>query len=237
MAEPTKRQSDRSSAVVGGGIAGVQAALDLADSGVKVYLVEREPAIGGKMAQLDKTFPTNDCAMCILSPKLVEAGRHRNIEILTTSDLLGLEGEAGHFSGHNPPPATLHQPGGLHRLQRLRRGLPCRGPQRVQRGPVDPHGHLQALSPGRTQRLCHLQEGHQSLQGHLPCRHQRPGLYRPHCRAAVRRGAGSHQAVQSLPRHRGPRLPPSLRNRMQPGQAGQPRSHLRPETLCGRHGL
>ena len=72
--------------------------LDLADSGVKVYLVEREPAIGGKMAQLDKTFPTNDCAMCILSPKLVEAGRHRNIEILTTTDLLGLEGEAGHFT-------------------------------------------------------------------------------------------------------------------------------------------
>ncbi|HSJ56104.1 MAG TPA: FAD-dependent oxidoreductase, partial [Anaerolineae bacterium] len=83
--------------VVGGGIAGVQSALDLAESGVKVYLVERSPAIGGKMAQLDKTFPTNDCAMCILSPKLVEAGRHRNIEILPTTDLLGLEGEPGHF--------------------------------------------------------------------------------------------------------------------------------------------
>jgi heterodisulfide reductase subunit A-like polyferredoxin len=83
--------------VVGGGIAGVQAALDLADSGVKVYLVEREPAIGGKMAQLDKTFPTNDCAMCILSPKLVEAGRHRNINILPTTDLLRLDGEPGHF--------------------------------------------------------------------------------------------------------------------------------------------
>jgi heterodisulfide reductase subunit A-like polyferredoxin len=84
--------------VVGGGIAGVQAALDLADSGVKVFLVERGPAIGGKMAQLDKTFPTNDCAMCILSPKLVEAGRHRNIEILTDSDLLDVDGEEGHFT-------------------------------------------------------------------------------------------------------------------------------------------
>ena len=83
--------------VVGGGIAGVQAALDLADSDIQVYLVERAPAIGGKMAQLDKTFPTNDCAMCILSPKLVEAGRHRNIQILTTTDLLRLEGEPGHF--------------------------------------------------------------------------------------------------------------------------------------------
>jgi len=83
--------------VVGGGIAGVQAALDMANSGVKVYLVEQSPAIGGKMAQLDKTFPTNDCAMCISSPKLVEAGRHPNIELLTNTDLVGLEGTAGHF--------------------------------------------------------------------------------------------------------------------------------------------
>jgi heterodisulfide reductase subunit A-like polyferredoxin len=83
--------------VVGGGIAGVQAALDLANCGVKVYLLERSPAIGGKMAQLDKTFPTNDCAMCIISPKLVEAGRHLNIEILTNAELVSLNGEAGHF--------------------------------------------------------------------------------------------------------------------------------------------
>jgi len=83
--------------VVGGGIAGVQAALDLANSGIKVYLLERSPAIGGKMAQLDKTFPTNDCAMCIVSPKLVEAGRHLNIEIVTNSELVSLEGEAGQF--------------------------------------------------------------------------------------------------------------------------------------------
>ncbi len=84
--------------VLGGGIAGVQAALDLANSGIKVYLVEKSPAIGGKMAQLDKTFPTNDCAMCILSPKLVEAGRHLNIEIITNAELIGLEGEAGNFA-------------------------------------------------------------------------------------------------------------------------------------------
>jgi heterodisulfide reductase subunit A-like polyferredoxin len=66
--------------VVGGGIAGMQAALDLADQGFKVYLVETKSAIGGKMAQLDKTFPTNDCAMCTISPKLVETGRHPNIQ-------------------------------------------------------------------------------------------------------------------------------------------------------------
>ena len=93
----TLRKPIGAALVVGGGIAGVQAALDLANSGIKVYLVEKSPAIGGKMAQLDKTFPTNDCAMCILSPKLVEAGRHLNIEIITNAELIGLEGEAGNF--------------------------------------------------------------------------------------------------------------------------------------------
>jgi heterodisulfide reductase subunit A-like polyferredoxin len=83
--------------VVGGGIAGIQSALDLANSGFKVYLVEKKPSIGGVMAQLDKTFPTNDCSMCILSPKLVEAGRHQNIEILTASNVEQVNGQAGHF--------------------------------------------------------------------------------------------------------------------------------------------
>ncbi len=83
--------------VVGGGIAGTQAALDLAGSGFFVYVVESSPTIGGAMAQLDKTFPTNDCSMCILSPKLVECGRHLNIRLLTMSDVEKVEGEAGNF--------------------------------------------------------------------------------------------------------------------------------------------
>jgi NADH:ubiquinone oxidoreductase subunit E len=83
--------------VVGGGIAGMQASLDLAESGYKVYLVEEGPAIGGAMAQLDKTFPTNDCAMCTLAPRLVDCGRHPNVEKLTYSELLALEGEPGRF--------------------------------------------------------------------------------------------------------------------------------------------
>jgi len=83
--------------VVGGGIGGVQASLDLAESGFKVYLVEKSLSIGGVMAQLDKTFPTNDCAMCIMSPKLVDCGRHRNIEMLTYSEIQSIEGEAGNF--------------------------------------------------------------------------------------------------------------------------------------------
>ena len=84
--------------VVGGGIAGMQASLDLADQGFKVYLVENKSAIGGKMAQLDKTFPTNDCAMCTISPKLVETGRHPNIEILTNTNVLDVSGQAGDFT-------------------------------------------------------------------------------------------------------------------------------------------
>ena len=83
--------------VVGGGIGGMQAALDLAAGGVKVYLVERNAAIGGVMAQLDKTFPTNDCAMCTMAPRLVEIGRHKDIEILTLSEVERVEGEAGNF--------------------------------------------------------------------------------------------------------------------------------------------
>ncbi|MCG8401830.1 MAG: FAD-dependent oxidoreductase, partial [Firmicutes bacterium] len=76
----------------------MQSALDLAESGYKVYLVEKSTAIGGHMPMLDKTFPTNDCSMCILSPKLVECGRHRNIEVLTSSQVTGLAGEAGNFT-------------------------------------------------------------------------------------------------------------------------------------------
>ena len=84
--------------VVGAGIAGIQASIDLADSGYKVYLVESGTAIGGHMAQLDKTFPTNDCAMCTISPRLVAAGTHRNIEIITNAELTELSGDAGNFN-------------------------------------------------------------------------------------------------------------------------------------------
>jgi len=84
--------------VIGGGISGIQCALDLATAGYRVYLVEKAPTIGGKMAQLDKTFPTNDCSMCIESPKFIECDRHPNIEILTYTELEHVEGEAGDFT-------------------------------------------------------------------------------------------------------------------------------------------
>jgi heterodisulfide reductase subunit A len=83
--------------VIGAGIAGMQAALDIADAGFKVYLVEREPSIGGRMSQLDKTFPTLDCSSCIMTPKMVDVSRHPNIELMTYAEVDSVQGEAGAF--------------------------------------------------------------------------------------------------------------------------------------------
>jgi len=80
-------RSEPAALIIGGGIAGIQAALDIADAGFQVYLVEREPSVGGRMAQLDKTFPTLDCSSCILTPKMVDVGRHPNITLLTYSEV------------------------------------------------------------------------------------------------------------------------------------------------------
>ena len=84
--------------VVGGGIAGIQAALEIADSGSHVYLVEREPSLGGHMAQFDKTFPTLDCSACILTPKMFNAGNHKNITMLTYSEVEKVDGFIGNFT-------------------------------------------------------------------------------------------------------------------------------------------
>ncbi len=84
--------------VVGGGIGGMQAALDLAGAGIKVFLVEKTPGAGGIMAQLDKTFPTNDCAMCTMAPRLADLSRHKDIELLTLAEVERIEGGPGNFS-------------------------------------------------------------------------------------------------------------------------------------------
>ncbi len=91
-------ESSKSVLVIGGGIAGIQAALDLADMGIHVNMVEKNPCIGGRMAQLDKTFPTNDCSICILAPKLSECFRHPNITLYSYSEVQKVEGETGNFS-------------------------------------------------------------------------------------------------------------------------------------------
>ncbi len=84
--------------VIGGGVAGIQAALDLADSGYEVVLVEKEPSIGGRMAQIDKTFPTMDCSICILAPKMAEVGRHPNITLMSLTEVTNIGGYIGNFS-------------------------------------------------------------------------------------------------------------------------------------------
>ncbi len=84
--------------VIGAGIAGMQAALDLADQGIKVHLIEKYPSIGGRMSQLDKTFPTLDCSSCILTPKMVDCSRHENISLYTYSEVDNISGEKGNFT-------------------------------------------------------------------------------------------------------------------------------------------
>ncbi|MGQ9582180.1 MAG: 4Fe-4S binding protein [Thermoplasmatota archaeon] len=89
---------EQSALVIGGGIAGIQAALDLADAGLRVHLIEMSPSIGGRMSQLDKTFPTNDCSICILAPKMADCYGHPNINVMTCSELVELRGQAGAFT-------------------------------------------------------------------------------------------------------------------------------------------
>jgi len=100
LLEPLERgkiRARKSVLVIGGGIAGIQASLDLANDGFKVYLVEKSPSIGGRMAQLDKTFPTLDCSACILTPKMAEISRHSNIELLTYAEVENVTGFVGNY--------------------------------------------------------------------------------------------------------------------------------------------
>jgi len=100
LLEPLKKRMvkvEKSVLVVGGGIAGIQASLDLANAGFRVYLVEKSPSIGGRMAQLDKTFPTLDCSACILTPRMVDVAKHRNITLLTNAEVTDVKGFVGNY--------------------------------------------------------------------------------------------------------------------------------------------
>ena len=206
--------------VVGAGIAGVQAALDLANSGFYVHLVEKKSAIGGVMAQLDKTFPTNDCSMCIISPKLVECGRHLNIEIHTLSEVKAISGEPGNFKVTVEKEPRYIDPSQMHRLRRLRRGLPGAGARRVQPGAGGRQGDLPALSPGHSRHLRHQESRPGPVRPGLPGQSQRPGLRAAHQGAQVSRGPGpDHGPAAPAGDHR-PDLPPPLRDRLPPPGSG-----------------
>ena len=96
-AEEVEVPINRKALIIGGGVAGIQAALDLADTGYQVFLVEKEPSIGGMMARIDKTFPTMDCSICILAPKMSDVGHHPNIELLANSEVAEVKGYIGNF--------------------------------------------------------------------------------------------------------------------------------------------
>jgi heterodisulfide reductase subunit A2 len=87
--------------VIGGGVAGIQASLDLAEKGLNVYLIEKSPSIGGRMAQLDKTFPTNDCSICILAPKMIDCFNHQNITVYSYSEVQWVNRSDGSFQVQN----------------------------------------------------------------------------------------------------------------------------------------
>ena len=103
--------------VIGGGIAGIQTALDIAEAGFEVDIVEKQPTIGGKMTQIDKTFPTLDCAACILTPKMVDCAQNEKIHIYSYSEVESVGGFVGNFHGENPPQSALCEGGRLHRLR------------------------------------------------------------------------------------------------------------------------
>src|SRR4030066_2273053 len=93
---------EKSVMVIGGGVAGIQASLDLADKGIIVHLVEKSPSIGGRMAQLDKTFPTNDCSICILAPKMADCFSHPNTNVITYAEGVGAGGRGGSVRVETP---------------------------------------------------------------------------------------------------------------------------------------
>lgn len=192
--------------VVGGGIAGMQASLDLADAGFKVYLVEKESAIGGNMAALDKTFPTNDCAMCTISPRLVSTVSHNNIEVLTTTELQKLEGEPGHFK------ATLRLNPRYIDMEKCTACGDCAAVCPIAipdhyNGGLNLRKAAYKLYPQAVPNAYAIEK-----KGIAPCRDACPSgqrgsrLHRPDTGGALRRCPSGYKRGQSFPRHLWPHL-------------------------------
>ena len=153
---------EQSAMVVGAGIAGIEAALKIAEAGKKVYLVEKEPSIGGHMAKFDKTFPTLDCAACILTPKMVSVGQHPNIELLTYSEVEEVSGFVGNFEVK------------VRRKARYVDEEKCTGcGSCLERCPVyfkpseDGHPHPIEMTPEMKRRVDHIIDQHRHERGPL----------------------------------------------------------------------
>ena len=164
MCEKVKRNEDlfpiqvpitRRALVVGGGIAGIQAALDLANAGIPVVMVEKEPSIGGHMSQLSETFPTLDCSQCILTPRMVEVAQHPLITLHTYSEVEKVEGFIGNFRVDDPQEGALRRHVQVHRLRRLPAEVPAEeAPLGLRRRAGEARRHLHPVPAGgaRTSR-------------------------------------------------------------------------------------
>ncbi len=166
--EPLHVPINPATLVVGGGIAGIQSALEIADAGFPVYLVEREPSIGGHMSQFDKTFPTLDCSACILTPKMVSVGGHKNIKMFTWSEVTRVDGYVGNFTVTICKRARYVNERIMHRLRHLPGKMPKENRRRSVRSWIGlPQNRLHTLPPGSAKI-----PGHRSRELHvLPKRH------------------------------------------------------------------
>ena len=195
----------------------------------------RRPS-AGSMAQLDKTFPTGDCAMCILSPKLVECARNKNIEIITLADVAGHLRRAGQLQGQAPPEPALRRPGQVQRLRRLHRGLPGRPAQRVR-----PRAWAPARrSSGPTRRPSPTSSASPRPTGRAPCKAACPAGVNAQGYVALI-AAGKFKEAYELVRERCPlpgrlraRLPASLRGRVQPRRGRRAGGGPRPQAVRRR---
>jgi hypothetical protein len=219
--------------VCGAGIAGIQSSLDLANSGFKVFLLESSPAIGGRMAQLDKTFPTGDCAMCTLSPKLVECARNKNVEIITLADIDKVSGEPGNFQVSDPQATALCGSEEVQRLRRVLVGVPGFAAQRIRSRARHAQGDFPSLSAGHSQRLRHFQGRRpRPVQGIVSGRRECAGLRGPACPGQDQRSLRRGSRALSLARRVRPGLPAPLRDQVQPQRHRRASGRARSQALC-----
>jgi hypothetical protein len=217
----------RDAMVVGGGIAGIHAALTLADSGKTVYLVEREPSIGGHMAMFDKTFPTLDCAAC--SPKMTAVAAHPNIQLLSYSEVEKVEGDVGNFTVTVRRKARYVDVG-------VREGLPGGAPLRVRPGAFHPQSHLPAVTLGGPRRLHHLPPGHAPPPGGLAAAPGGSSVRGAHRPGALRRGAAGDPPGQLLAGDPWQGLHPPVHELLHPLRGGRRHQFARAEAVRGGPG-
>ena len=196
--------------VVGAGIAGIQASLDLAEMGYYVYLVEKSPAIGGRMAQLDKTFPTNDCSMCIISPKLNDAGGHINVEVITNAEVLEVNGEPGNMTAKVMKKARYVDLTKCTGCAECSKVCPIEVPNEfnmlIDKRKVTYKPYAQAYPNA----FAGDQTGPVPVYGDLPGQRQRPWLRVTGRPRSVQGGFGSHHGCPAPAWHSGPGLCASL---------------------------